>query len=179
MRLFRFFILGGMFVFYASLVLLFQEKESHFGPWPSRLRRVIWAKLAKPDSASDWTDSYTEYTQPVTLFDWVRRLFGAYAVQRVSDDPVEEVWYVKDERMEVWTCPVCLSFWLSLVPTVFYKLVGGGWLSSFIFPFAVSGVSVLLHGIYDALSATSRSMEQMAVISYSDSDDDDEYAGKL
>lgn len=52
-----------------------------------------------------------------TLFDWVRRLCGCYQVLKTDQG---ETWYVNPLRMQVWRCPKCLGFWVSLVLVLLY-----------------------------------------------------------
>lgn len=91
-------------VYYLTKVLLFEEKDSHHGPFPS---------------TSEWVNRQsTSYVQPVTLFDRVRRwTLNPYRVQEFQEG--EYLWVVDEKRMERWTCPTCLSFWISLAVTLF------------------------------------------------------------
>lgn len=147
-------VLGGLTVFYLTRVLLFEEKDSHFGPWPSKTRRVVWFKFP-PEAVFDDPEAhaYEEYRQPVTLFDWVRRVFGLYRVAKYGDEgqkTAEELWYVNSDRVEVWTCPVCLSFWTALFTTAFLV----GYLRSIealIFLLPMAAISVLMHSLRDFL----------------------------
>jgi hypothetical protein len=89
-------------VYYLTKVLLFEEKTDHYGPFPS---------------TSEWVHRKNHYAQPVTLFDRVRRwTLNPYDID-VEDG--EGLWHVDEQRMERWTCPKCLSFWISLAVTIF------------------------------------------------------------
>lgn len=55
----------------------------------------------------------------VTVFDRVRRLFGAYRVERKTG---VTIWTVFEPRMEVWRCPKCLGFWLSSLVSIPYSV---------------------------------------------------------
>lgn len=90
-------------VYYLTKVLLFEEKVSHHGPFPS---------------TSEWVQRpSTSYTQPVTLFDRVRRwTLNPYTIQKFDG---EYLWVLDEKKLERWTCPKCLSFWISLAVTVF------------------------------------------------------------
>ncbi len=90
-------------VYYLTKVLLFEEKTDHYGPFPS---------------TSEWVQRpYSNYSQPVTLFDRVRRwTLNPYTVQRYEG---EALWVVDETKLERWTCPKCLSFWISLAVTIF------------------------------------------------------------
>lgn len=111
--------LVGLVTAYIVEVLLFQEKVSHYGPFPSKERKVIHIQH-RPDG------TVSEYTQPVTWFEWFRRGFGVYTVlpdEGTTGDPENEIpaippsetWFVNPEAIEVWTCPTCLSFWVSVI----------------------------------------------------------------
>jgi hypothetical protein len=92
------FIKTCLAVAYLTKILLYEEKESHFGPFPSKTKIVH--------------DLQSRYTQPVTLFDWIRRLtLNPYNIQG-------ELWVVNEKEMERWTCPTCLSFWIAIPFTV-------------------------------------------------------------
>ena len=103
----RLLVLAAAAVFYLTKVLLFEEKTSHFGPFASTSEWVIRQS--------------THYQQPVTLFDRIRRWspFNPYNVQMIEG---EGLWAVDEKRMERWTCPKCLSFWISLAVTLFIAL---------------------------------------------------------
>lgn len=81
------------------------ERDSHEGPFRSRIRYVRF-----PD---------TGHVQHVALFDWIRRLAGAYEVKGYQ-------WTVRegDTRSERFTCPYCLSFWTSMPFTAIFFLLG-------------------------------------------------------
>jgi hypothetical protein len=162
-------LVGAFVVFYCSLVLRLVEKQSHYGPWPSKTRRVIWSQVVSADDYSG--NFYREYTQPVTVFDWVRRLFGLYIVEVIPADPVknipkEELWYVRQEREEVWTCPICLSFWVAIPPAVLFALYSGNLLNVFLFTPAFAGGSVMLHRVIDFLNSVASLVEDNAVSIY-------------
>lgn len=57
----------------------------------------------------------TEVVGHPDLFDFVRRLFGAYKVVR---DGEHVFWYVNDVRMTLWRCPKCLGFWISIIVNI-------------------------------------------------------------
>ena len=91
----------SLLVFYLTRMLLFVERDNHFGPLPSAkkfLTRIV-----------------DNYHQPVTLFDWIRRFtpFNPYEVKG-------DLWIVNERKMEVWTCPFCLSFWIAFIATAIY-----------------------------------------------------------
>lgn len=92
---------------YLTHILILERKTSHFGPFPSKGLVVLF----KPDEEFD-----EEHIQPVTLFDWVRRIFGVYSVKN-------HVWTVKAIESQRWTCPICLSFWIAAAVIVINALL--------------------------------------------------------
>lgn len=123
----------SLLVFYLTRMLLFVERDNHFGPFPSAkkfLTRVV-----------------DNYHQPVTLFDWVRRLtpFNPYEV-------TGDLWVVNERKMEVWTCPFCLSFWVAFIATAIYGLtMQPNPLLLFTMHFAFASVSAILNYLVDYL----------------------------
>lgn len=90
-------VLFGLAAAYSTKVLLFDTEkiESHYGPFLDYSRFI----------------SFIDHNRPVTLFDWIRRPFGVYNIQGKQ-------WVVDEKlnrKIDRWTCPYCLSFWLSLV----------------------------------------------------------------
>lgn len=90
--------------FYLVRVLIFEEKTSHFGPFPSDKQFVRIAQ--------------TGYTQPVTLFDRIRR----YTMNPYKVGYNGEIWEVDQQKMERWTCPTCLSAWVALFVVIVIAL---------------------------------------------------------
>lgn len=117
-------LLVGFFAYYLTKIFLFEHKESHFGPWPSSWRVV--RHIYRIDLQE--YDAFHTYQQPVTLFDWVRRIFGLYEI--IKDDPLDdddeddqEIWIVRERRLELWTCPTCLSFWSGAIVSILLLMV--------------------------------------------------------
>jgi len=150
---FFFFVVSSFCVYYISHVLLLEEKESHFGPFPSSRIKVKWVTFTSGKPV------IREYQ--ATLFDRIRFLFGLY---RVEIDPVDcddadpsafdlckegylRVWVVRSEREEVWTCPVCLSGWLSLVSMVISFPLFSNFPLSLLLWLAIAGGSAFLHNV--------------------------------
>lgn len=127
------FVIMAMAVTYATHILLLERKTSHFGPFPSKSRFVVF----HTDFDEDGTE-IARHAQPVALFDRIRRLFGAYSIQGLQ-------WNVRDGALsEVWTCPKCLSFWIALLPALILAVYG----VPFLFPFyvlALAGVSSIVN----------------------------------
>lgn len=92
--------LFGIPAAYVLHCLLLEEKEGHYGPFRSESKKVIFIS--------------SQHEQPVVLWDYLRRIFGVYTV-------VENQWYVEDSKVAVerWTCPFCLSFWLTIPWSIF------------------------------------------------------------
>lgn len=150
---FFFFVVSSFFVYYASSALLLEEKESHFGPFPSKTVKVKWVIF------TNGQPSIQEYQ--ATLFDKIRYLFGLYTVEidtvECDDaDPASfdmckngrlRVWVVRPEREEVWTCPVCLSGWLALIPVVVSFALFTNVPLAVVLWFAIAGGSSFLHNL--------------------------------
>lgn len=95
-------LLLGVPLAYVLAVLLLQEKTDHEGPLASDTRKVSFP---------------SGHEQRVALFDYVRRLFGAYLIHG-------NMWYVTP-KAERFTCPVCLGFWAAFLLTVPFAAVYG------------------------------------------------------
>lgn len=88
---------------YVTRALLLTEKSSHEGPFKTPNHFVVF-----PGSG---------HTQRVCLFDWIRRIFGVYRVQK--DQQGTSYWVVQMNAAERWTCPFCLAFWVAIPFTAF------------------------------------------------------------
>lgn len=84
---------------FAVIVLIF-DVEDRFGPFSIENTYVLDTSIPQAEG-------------PINLFDFVRRLFGAYRVDN-------NVWTVYEPRMAVWRCATCLSFWMSLPASTLY-----------------------------------------------------------
>lgn len=118
------FFLVGLAISYITQMLLYQDLESHFGPFKSNSKFVY-----NPD---------TRHSQPVTLFDWLRRLtvvFNPYSVDG-------NIWTLKP-NIDRWECAFCLSFWIAL-PFVAYLTIRYQ-LSAFEAIVAVFALSMVSH----------------------------------
>jgi hypothetical protein len=78
---------------------LLQEKDDHEGPFKSKNTLIYF-----PESG---------HTQRACLFDYIRALFGVY-----DKSSVDNVWKVRAEQSERFTCPFCLSFWVAFLFSV-------------------------------------------------------------
>lgn len=112
-------ILCGLAAAYSTYVLLLEQKDSHFGPFPDYSRIV----------------DFGDHVQPVTLFDWIRRLFGVYEIHG-------KTWVVRmGSKSERWECPFCLSFWMCLLWALPVCFLTGQWILYPILVFALSAIS--------------------------------------
>jgi hypothetical protein len=124
-------------VSYLVRVLLFEERVSHFGPWPSREATVV--RIRKEG------DEVSIYKQPVTFFDRIRFWTSrAYEIDQENNE-----WYVREDRMEMWSCPKCLTFWMSAAVVIPYCLFTGKWKQIPLMVAAVSGGAYLIHNLND------------------------------
>lgn len=107
-------ILAGIAAAYFTRVFLFQEKTSHWGPFPSKKRFVR--------SMTRSGETSIMHQQPVTVFDWVRHLTTRCYDVTEPDELGDIYWYTRQSRMEMWTCPTCLSFWMAFPFTALVML---------------------------------------------------------
>lgn len=99
-------ILLGLGTSYILELFILEKMDSHAGPFQSKKRKVFFL------SELDYGEfKQAEHYQPVSLFDWFRRLFGVYHVNGY-------IWTVNHLRAERFTCPFCLSFWVSFPGTI-------------------------------------------------------------
>lgn len=91
-NLFITFIFGSLATYYVVNLFLFDIEST--GPF------IISNKMVKLTAAGQTS------IRPVNLFDYIRRLFFVYEIQ-------DNTWVVNNERVSVWSCPKCLSFWAS------------------------------------------------------------------
>lgn len=96
------FIIFILSVYYITHILLFDPDK--VGPL-SDSKQMIKVMTTDSNNAPHFT------SRPVNIFDWFRRLFAAYYVEKNGDG--DTIW--RPRHIAVWVCPVCLSFWISLV----------------------------------------------------------------
>lgn len=139
-------LLLGIPATYVLHALLLQEKDSHEGPFPLNKNRFVIFKYDR--TRDEW------HYQRVALFDVIRRVFGAYDVEKeeLSGGTAVENWIVKEGSAlgQVWTCPFCLSFWISLLFSVPHTLFCFGFTWNavlFFIPFhlTIAVVSQVIH----------------------------------
>lgn len=121
-------------VYYVTRILLFDHKEEPSGPLPDTQKRVRHVFLAQEGAKRQ------VYEAPVQLFDYVRRIFGLYDIQR-DTGAAGAIWLVRESHLAVWTCALCLGFWVALILApiwilifnhdprefLFLVLAGAGW----------------------------------------------------
>jgi len=142
------YIIAVIATFYVTRVLLYADVDSHAGPFPQMNQTVVHVQPGTDDD--DFT--FYQHRQPVTLFDYFRRIFGLYDIVQAEDDPAAKLWYIRQTRLEVWTCPTCLSFWVS-IPLSFLSAAGTEMpLPMFlVFILATAGGSVIVTHFVDLL----------------------------
>lgn len=99
-------ILIGLGTSYILELFILEKMDSHTGPFQSKKRKVLFLSELDDEGLMQ-----AEHYQPVALFDWFRRLFGVYDVKGY-------IWTVNNLRAERFTCPFCLSFWVSFPMTI-------------------------------------------------------------
>lgn len=99
-------MLIGLGTSYLLELFVLEKMDSHVGPFQSKTRKVLFMS-----DTDDEGFTQSEHFQPVSLFDWFRRLFGVYYVNG-------PIWTVNNLRAERFTCPFCLSFWVSFPGTI-------------------------------------------------------------
>lgn len=124
-------------VSYITRALLFEERVSHYGPWPSK---DLTVKRMRRD------ENYTYlYEQPVTFFDRIR----FWTTRAYDIDHKRNEWFVREDRMEMWTCPKCLAFWVSGAVVVPYLFLTGQWKMIPVAWLAVAGGSHMIYKLTD------------------------------
>ncbi len=92
-------MLGGLGAAYALRVLIFELSA----PGPFEASTAFVADFSTGGAPA----------RMVNLFDRVRRLFGVYRVV-VDEKSGLRLWNVWEPRAQVWRCPKCLSFYVSI-----------------------------------------------------------------
>lgn len=125
---------------YMLNALLLEKKDSHEGPFKSASLQVVWPAGYLGEA---------QHAQQVALFDWVRRLCGAYSVKG-------NMWVVKIGPLgELWTCSFCLSFWVSFFFSAPYAIYIANISPSFPillwWPFVHTGIAITSQLVYKSL----------------------------
>lgn len=128
LHLFISILIGGMFTFYVTSVLLWDDSIV-FGPFTSRKSKVIRTMFVN--------NEYVNVERPVNLIDRLRRFFGLYAVDK-------DKWMVIEMSLPVWVCPKCLSFWVVSPMTAWYFMHTYSVLDSVIFHGCAAALSYVL-----------------------------------
>lgn len=165
MTVIEYILVFGFVTFYLTNVLLLDEdKVSHHGPWPDSKREVVWATQVDLKRGQ-----FNELRYPVTLFDWVRRVFGLFIVDG-------DVWHVNSARVEVWTCPVCLSWWVGLFSSIPWIILAGPdhpwrFTTFFILPWALAGIATFIMAISERVEVRPAQMVHFYPSPEDDGDD--------
>lgn len=125
-------IVGIFSTYYIVRILLYTDKESHFGPFTNENKFIY--------------NSVTAHSQPVSFFDYIRRYtYNPYVIE-------DNLWTIHPKRMWVWTCPQCLGFWISMAVTIFlYLFYGISLLQLILLPSTFAGGSLILQEIHSGL----------------------------
>jgi len=123
-------LIAGLACAYLIRVLLLEEKVSHEGPFVLKETFVLFQG--------------SKHVQRFALFDIIRFIFGAY--KRVPEMTAQRVYTLRDFWIaEVWTCPICLSFWAAFPLTlVFIPLFHPPFLLLPQIHFAIAGLSWII-----------------------------------
>lgn len=120
-------------IFAVAYVTQIMLLESH-GPFKSKTSFVVYAE---------------NQTAPVGLFDRVRR-FTPFNPYTIKESHNTYLWYVDSNWGELWACPKCLSFWMSVLFVTPLFLTGS---VSFYTYFAVAFASGFLNILYSWVEA--------------------------
>lgn len=124
-------IIFGAACAYLVRVLLLEPKTTHEGPFKLKSTFVFFPQ--------------SNHVQMFAFFDIIRLFFGVYKWPRKAG--FQTIFEVRDSWIsEVWTCPVCLSFWAALPFTAIYFLLNSpDPLFLAVFHFAVACWSLLFY----------------------------------
>lgn len=117
---------------YLLRCLHLREVDSHEGPAKDMRRVVLFA---------------SGHVQQVCLWDWIRRLFGAYRVEGYT-------WNVEEHRAEVWTCTHCLSLWCALPFAAYLLLVEPFWRQGLNGLMVTAAIAVIAQILYRVIYET-------------------------
>lgn len=123
-------VIFGFAVWYLTHIFVLKEDGTDTGPLRSSTKVIL---------TFDYQTN-TMSRRPVNLFDRIRSLFGVYR------DTDKEEWTVREDAPGPWFCPICLSFWVSLLLTFIYLIVP--FIAFYIIGFA--GVASFLSSLLNA-----------------------------
>jgi hypothetical protein len=126
-------IILGLATGYLVRSFLLTEKRSHEGPFKLPKRYVVFPE--------------TDHIQRAALFDMVRRAVGVYEVAVYGDGNF--YWKVKSDPAERWTCPFCLSFWVSLPATILFVHLSQDLMWAIPAHFAISTLAIIAYGLIE------------------------------
>lgn len=131
---------------YAVRCLILERKDSHEGIFSTNKYQVVFdEEVIRRGNDVELVEEL--HIQKVGMWDWIRRLFGAYEV-------TDRVWTVKDSwKAELWMCPFCLSFWIGFffsVPLLVWRFESVGPALLWAVPVHLS-IALVSTAIYGAL----------------------------
>lgn len=128
-----FFFQYGVAVAYITYILLYSNEFT--GPIVKRNKFVY--------------NSETFKSRPVNFFDYVRRILHNPYI--ISGDG--ELWVEDENKLEVWSCYVCLSFWVSFLVSIPYIFMNGISFNSFFIAatlhFSCATVSLIINRLLE------------------------------
>ena len=103
--------INGFLIYYLLSILLLENGE--VGP------KIFSRQTVIHDNGED------TWFWESTVVDYLRRVMFVYEFRRDVPDPLDKgrkVWYVRDNQMsQLWNCPKCMSLWLALILSIFFK----------------------------------------------------------
>lgn len=145
---------------YLVWVFLFEIETGGRGPFKSK--KKLYAEHITHEEFDEGSNSTLVlpelYFYRITLWDRIRQwTTRAYRIETTPymawepDDGIDEIWLKNEDRMMVWECPKCLSFWMSVPFTLLYAVLNGIGPELILIQFATAGVALLIHGIHEFL----------------------------
>lgn len=136
----RFIVACGLALGYLVDTLLLRDVDHHEGPFIEEDKKILFPEIPLVSE---------EHYQKFSLFDRIRGMApGVYYKQ-------EDLWIVQDGwKKELWTCPKCLSMWLATPFSIFFLLRSKSITKTFIFHFAIAGVSTLYNFVVKRLMSS-------------------------
>ena len=146
--------LAGLAVAYLVSVFLFDAEDGETGPYPED--DVKFAEYVKDEFSEEGTFNLVH--RRITRWDRVRQFLNhPYRVEPTpymaweADDGIKEVWTRNEDKMKVWECPKCLSFWMAIPFTLMF-VMAYGFGNFLLVHFSLTMVGVLVHALYVLLT---------------------------
>lgn len=119
---------------YVLRALFLERKDGHEGPFRSDTYDVYFPERESKDGVIQ-----LEHYQPVSLFDRIRRVFGAYKIEGGR-------WIVLEGgAADRFTCAYCLSFWTAFLFSVPFTLIDQNYLLFPVYHFGIAIVSLFIY----------------------------------